>query len=448
MGDSDHSTPKLGDQPGEGDRRSLLPVHPHPIEGELLSSWMHRLATSLGMELPELWRWVRGDRQPDVSKDMDRTVSLELLDELHQCTGISRDVLWQLTLPALMPLFCAEPACSGWSSSRPITPWVGRVGYDNAGYGLYPYKTYGDVPPSSDRRYFGLLFCPDCLATDSRPYFRRIWRLAWSVVCVKHRVVLQDRCYRCGHPISFGRATRGGGPVRRPVIDRILRCAQCDAYRDEAPRVDALDNDVEHQHARDIVLQQKIAKLPHIGGAVAAPYYFAMLHSLCSLLRGFTDQDRDFQLVAYEWAKVRFVKPAWQTLSQRVVSLTLATRRPALNVATAILTGWPNSLTEILWRLPNGPETAVDTFAFNSWLHQFLSDSHYKDMFRADELQFSAFNAIRKRLGMPIAERLPIAEELDSPSALGGFESRAEKVMQMISMHAPSQYPGATHGFR
>lgn len=40
-------------------------------------------------------------------------------------------------------------------------------------------------------------YCPRCLAEDAQPFIRRSWRLAYSVVCHKHHIVLRDCCPHC-----------------------------------------------------------------------------------------------------------------------------------------------------------------------------------------------------------------------------------------------------------
>lgn len=40
-------------------------------------------------------------------------------------------------------------------------------------------------------------YCPDCLAADDAPYFRRQWRLASRVSCFAHGCGLRDRCPAC-----------------------------------------------------------------------------------------------------------------------------------------------------------------------------------------------------------------------------------------------------------
>jgi hypothetical protein len=47
-----------------------------------------------------------------------------------------------------------------------------------------------------------LQFCPDCLAGDDAPYFRRRWRSATRISCWEHGCGLRDRCPGCGNGIA------------------------------------------------------------------------------------------------------------------------------------------------------------------------------------------------------------------------------------------------------
>jgi TniQ len=56
------------------------------------------------------------------------------------------------------------------------------------------------------RNNFAQQFCPLCL-DEEIPYFRRKWRLTAITVCLKHSVVLSDRCRWCLSPANCHRLT-------------------------------------------------------------------------------------------------------------------------------------------------------------------------------------------------------------------------------------------------
>lgn len=47
-----------------------------------------------------------------------------------------------------------------------------------------------------------LQYCPQCLAEDADPYFRRMWRLVPVTCCIKHELVLLDECPSCRRRLS------------------------------------------------------------------------------------------------------------------------------------------------------------------------------------------------------------------------------------------------------
>lgn len=56
------------------------------------------------------------------------------------------------------------------------------------------------------RRLHGQQYCPECLAEDPQPYFRREWRLAFVFACRRHRRPLRDGCPHCDTPVVFHRS--------------------------------------------------------------------------------------------------------------------------------------------------------------------------------------------------------------------------------------------------
>jgi TniQ len=71
-----------------------------------------------------------------------------------------------------------------------------------------------------------LQYCPLCFQTDTRPYFRRAWRLAHIAVCLQHGCRLRDRCWQCDKQVApLSQRTTGPSP----------RCSRCLAALCDAP---------------------------------------------------------------------------------------------------------------------------------------------------------------------------------------------------------------------
>ncbi|MEE4640110.1 MAG: TniQ family protein [Wenzhouxiangella sp.] len=155
-----------------GPRYSLIAGHRWPIDvfpraGELLSSWLHRLAHANGIP-PRHFGAVIGCRAVNWTARLDRSLTTDILETLVTHTAVPRDVIAAL---ALSP----DPL------SRMRLP-------------LHPM-------PRADRTEaataFWLQYCPACLAEDEHPYFHRAWTLATRVTCFRHGCPLRDRCPAC-----------------------------------------------------------------------------------------------------------------------------------------------------------------------------------------------------------------------------------------------------------
>lgn len=143
------------------------PVTVAPQDDELLSSWLHRLALANGLA-PRHLGDVLGCGAGMWSARLDCALPDGTLNVLNQQTGVARERIAMMTLGAnsqtrlLLPL--------RHLASRKAATW--------------------------------LQFCPQCLAADQAPYFRRSWRWATRISCWEHGCGLRDRCPGCGDAIA------------------------------------------------------------------------------------------------------------------------------------------------------------------------------------------------------------------------------------------------------
>lgn len=153
-------------------------IHVDLAPDELLSSWLVRIALANGCDplsltgviWPEYRAW---------TVDIDRCLPSEQLLVLARMANISSEALELSTLPPIARRITEKipPAQGHWS-------WI------------------VSAIPRNRRRLGGLQFCPLCLASDTRPYFRLQWRFAWHTCCERHGCLLLDRCPHCQSPIA------------------------------------------------------------------------------------------------------------------------------------------------------------------------------------------------------------------------------------------------------
>ena len=154
--------------------------------------------------------------------DLDRGLTQDRLHLLAARSGLEAKRLEAATLRSVLAAIAptAEPQQAVW-------PWVLTQGSRNR------------------RRHAGLPFCPACLVEDSTPYFRRAWRLAWHVGCVRHGGLLADHCGRCRAPAEPHRSRAGDSTLCScPSCGHDLRltrtapaCVDALAFQDTADQV-------------------------------------------------------------------------------------------------------------------------------------------------------------------------------------------------------------------
>lgn len=161
---------------------SLWPIRYKPLPDELLSSWLVRLAHGHGLKVQTFCNLIFGNKLQVWNRDIDRLAPQWLISELSSKTGASRQQVFETTLQSYQGIIYHRPRQSG------SLTWIQSLK-------LHHRKFEG----------FGLQFCPECLARDTEPYFRKSWRVAFNTMCPNHQCMLHDRCPHCGHGVAFHR---------------------------------------------------------------------------------------------------------------------------------------------------------------------------------------------------------------------------------------------------
>jgi hypothetical protein len=161
---------------------TLWPIHLKPLDEELLSSWMIRLARAYAIKPVWFWRlfW------PVDFRNVDWAAPGGLLELLALKTAAPLDRTVQTTLTVL-------------SQAHAI---------------------------ASSLRY-----CPVCLVEDTEPYFRRRWQMPFLLLCERHGAVFLQGCPHCRRPLrpelvplsrdSMAWCSHCGHDLRRPERESI-----------------------------------------------------------------------------------------------------------------------------------------------------------------------------------------------------------------------------------
>jgi hypothetical protein len=182
----------------------LWPVHPHPYQDELLSSWLVRIAHANGEKVQSFCNHEFGSRHQIWNRDIDRLAPEWLLTKLSEKTATPIERVRQTTLKRYEGVLFDHSSLSG------IEKWI------------TPLRIYHRT-----RKSHGLQFCPECLKEDKEPYFRTHGRIAFYTFCSKHNVMMHDRCPCCGEPVVFQRIELGKGNEETGQDKPLSTCFNC-----------------------------------------------------------------------------------------------------------------------------------------------------------------------------------------------------------------------------
>lgn len=234
----------------------LWPAHPKPLPEELLTSWFVRVAEANGIKLQTLSWMLFGYGNSPWHRDVDRQPPARFLDIVCARTGLSREDANRATLDTYRGRLYSRPRSSG------LLRWVSPI-----------------ISAGASRHGFGVQFCPECLARDAVPYYRKQWRLALSTYCPDHDCFLYDACPVCGAPVAFFRHDFG-----RKISETkgIAYCWKCEFDFRMAARVAVTFPTEEVREIFDSMLCSLKGPVIEVG-----PFdlgFFAVLHQFCRIM--------------------------------------------------------------------------------------------------------------------------------------------------------------------
>lgn len=238
-----------------GQLKSILPACSLIQKDELFSSWLVRLAHDHYLKshifcklvFPNIAVW---------NRDIDRNANDEIINIIASRVLNSKiEILNSLLVSYEGVLFERH-------NKLGLTRWILPLGICHR-----------------KRTRNGLLFCPNCLANDENyPYFRKKWRLSFSVVCPDCNYQLIDCCPQCFSPIVFFRT--GLGNKDNNIIRPITNCYNCDFDLRNSKKTKASDELVNMQLYLYDVLNSK-------DGYFLYPFqYFNVLYQLTKIING------------------------------------------------------------------------------------------------------------------------------------------------------------------
>ncbi|MDK2042372.1 TniQ family protein [Aliarcobacter butzleri] len=155
-------------------------IVPQPLEDELLSSWLTRVAIGHRRQLPIFLTLFAKKEGNQISRtDIDFLYDEKLFEVLVNKSNLTKEDIFKMSLRSEEGYLFSCNNC------------------------LYPPLQIRKL--TDKRTHNGLMYCPKCLAEDKIAYFRKKWRYQFYNACPKHKVFLTDRCWRCYEKVNFSK---------------------------------------------------------------------------------------------------------------------------------------------------------------------------------------------------------------------------------------------------
>lgn len=163
---------------------SRWPLHPVPVEGEALSSWLHRIAGCYCMEVRDL---LEHDLGHDQAVDLDEAPPLSLLRAISQRSGIGLDRLHSMSFAGWVPWLldgldpCLPDALATYAFQFSI---------------LLPKRHHRMITITNWRAWQPSLpiyrACPLCLKDPARQITLLVWKVPLMLSCPLHGCWLES----------------------------------------------------------------------------------------------------------------------------------------------------------------------------------------------------------------------------------------------------------------
>lgn len=159
------------------------PLHPKPVEGEALSSWLGRVATVYNLLLEDLLKY---DLGYEISTyDLDLNPPTTLLENIERRSNLSLDQIHHMTFRSLVPFIIdqLDPAPDIFHTYIPQYPVLLPVKARSSRV-LTNWRPWLSAPPI-------VRACQSCIKSESKTIIRLSWKLPIMLSCPLHGCRLQ-----------------------------------------------------------------------------------------------------------------------------------------------------------------------------------------------------------------------------------------------------------------
>lgn len=349
---------------------SPWPFRPRPLSDELLSSYLCRLAVGMDLKPITFLNTVFGSAKNLLAQDLDNYAPPLVVDRIASGTLHDNREIEACTLQAYTGILITTHNPKGRN------PW------------LLPTTITNNV-----RLRSGLQYCPSCLGTDAKPYFRRAWRLAFVTSCTIHGLLLRDRCPHCQ------------APVHQHASASAIHCFKCGGGLCKPSQAIARHGHIAWQRSLEVGLKSGWIALgnEHLRSHIV----FAIVRQIAALIVNGRHAPILRRVTARDWGgdPGGYSKP---TARQPIEYLEVTDRHRLFDMVEHLMQGWPHRFvhscleagmqrSHAIKDMPNPPfvyeqvmrtymdaspyyATEPEVAAAASWLRQSKGKATYRDL--------------------------------------------------------------------
>lgn len=343
--------------------QAILPAYTKPFPDELLSSWLVRMSEDHGLNIFEFCQlcW------PKVAifeRDIDRNVKDQVIQDIAVRTNCSYEEVKSSSLRYFEHKLY-DPSDKKYNSRTKWMLPIERIGFKH--------------------KRKGLMYCPGCLKRDKKiPYYRKAWRLSFSLTCVHCGCYLYDCCPWCGVPICFFRNSIGIS--NQVTFKNWVTCSNCKRDLRDGKIIDAPKEIVE--------MQKHLYEILEFGLSSKVIYpiqYFDVLHQIVRLLSTYRSRFQPLRRDLFKEHKI----PFFIVQSDRTIFelLEYDKRIQVITLAYWLLNDWPERFlfycrkhrlrsTDVLFGLKNAP----------FWYERIVLDEIYRPRNTQSQVPFGLYS--------------------------------------------------------
>lgn len=283
--------------------KKIWPVYVNPEKNELFSSWLIRISKENLLKSHTFSKFYFNDF-PIWNRDIDKLYPHIIVSKILENTMLSSIEIEELFLESYRGVIFNDREFTSY------TPGILNIGINHR-----------------IRKLYGLLCCPSCLDNEVS-YFKKEWRLFFSIACLKCNCLLIDRCQKCCKPISFHRLENG---YKNDILKYPLYlCWNClHDYREDKVPIPSNSNIKRYQNYIDYTINTKSNDL--------TPYsflFFKILHLLSTKLLTSGKTTNRIKLTVEDFFN-------YSITTHNKINFSLEERKEALLISYSILENWP-----------------------------------------------------------------------------------------------------------